>query len=370
MQQSMKGLLALADGTVFEGISIGYPTGLICGEVVFNTGQTGYQEILTDPSYAEQIIVFTQPHIGNTGINSQDMESAQIFAKGAIMRSYSHYASNWRSQKSLQHFFHQHKTIALSEIDTRALTLHLRKFGNQAGCIMAGQIDHQTAIDYAQRFPGLSGKDLIKQVSTVKPYTLGEKKRPFPYHIVVYDFGVKASILNSLTDRGCALTVVPANTEAAQVLALNPDGIVLSNGPGDPAAATYAIKTVRSLLIHRIPLLAICFGHQLLALASGAKTKKMTFGHHGTNHPIISLKTGRVSISSQNHGFVVEENLPPILRITHRSLFDGTIAGIERIDAPAFGFQGHPEAGPGPTELNHLFDHFLSSIEVNHAKAS
>lgn len=373
---SPPGVLVLADGSIFEGISVGV-NGFVCGEVVFNTAQSGYQEILTDPSYADQIIVFTQPHIGNVGVNSNDMESDQIYAQGLIMRSFSHHTSNWRAQETLKHYLQKQNKVAVSEIDTRALTQHLRKFGSQAGCLMAGKIDIQKAVIYAKNFAGIVGKDLAKKVTTQKAYSWFEgswqqkKKVKLPYHVVVYDFGVKRSILRCLVDKGCVVTVVPATTKAKTVLALNPDGIVLSNGPGDPAACTYAIDTIKELLEHRLPIMGICFGHQLLALASGAVTKKMMFGHHGANHPVRSIKTGAVAISSQNHGFVVaDENLPSCLRVTHRSLFDGSIAGIERIDAPAFGFQGHPEANPGPSELTQLFDQFVSLFEISHAKAS
>lgn len=379
------GALVLADGTIFEGISVGV-AGHICGEVVFNTSQTGYQEILTDPSYTEQVIVFTQPHIGNVGVNALDMESNQVFAAGAVMRSFSAIASNWRSEETLSSFFHKHNVIALSEIDTRALTHHLRNLGSQSGCLMAGEVDLDKALDYAKRFPGLLGKDLAKSVTTEKSYAwnkgswfekmaknkllderLANKKDS--YRIVVLDFGVKHSILRQLIDYGCKVTVVPAATSFKDILALKPHGIVLSNGPGDPAACEYAITTIKKLLEHGMPIMAICLGHQLLALASGATTEKMVFGHHGANHPVVSGADGTVSISSQNHGFVVsEENLPQCLRITHRSLFDGTIAGIERTDVPAFGFQGHPEAGPGPTELTELFNRFVNLLEGFYAK--
>jgi carbamoyl-phosphate synthase small subunit len=291
--------------------------------------------------------------------------------------------SNWRAKETLENFLKKQQVIAISDIDTRALTQHIRTHGSQPACIMIGNPDAEQALHFAQNFPSLAGRDLVSEVTTDKPYSwhtnswlTGLKELYFPdnsadYHIIVYDFGVKRSILNALLDRGCHVTVVPANTKAKQVLALKPDGIILSNGPGDPAACGAIIATIQELLKHAIPIMGICLGHQLLALASGAATKKMAFGHHGANHPILSLKTGAVSISSQNHGFVVtEENLPASLRITHRSLFDQTIAGIERIDVPAFSFQGHPEAGPGPMELISLFDHFISLIKVSYAKAS
>lgn len=357
-------VLVLADGAVFEGISLGQ-AGHICGEVVFNTAQTGYQEILTDPSYAEQIIVFTQPHIGNVGVNIADEESHRSFAKGAVLRHFSAIASNWRAEETLTHFLKKQNLIVISEVDTRALTHHLRQFGSQAGCLMAGEVNIQKALHYAQQFPSLSGRNLVQAVTTDKPYTLN-KGKSLPYHVVVYDLGVKSSILNCLFARGCSVTVVPATTKAQDVFAMKPDGILLSNGPGDPAACLYMIETIKDLLKQSIPMMAICLGHQLLALASGAVTKKMGVGHHGANHPIQCLKTGKVLISSQNHGFVVvDEDLPSCLRITHRSLFDGSIAGIERKDLPVFGFQGHPEGGPGPTELTTLFDHFTSLMGVH-----
>ncbi len=359
------GILVLSDGAFFEGVSVGH-AGHVSGEVVFNTAQTGYQEVLTDPSYTEQLIVFTQPHIGNVGVNSFDMESDRIFAKGAIMRNISTIASNWRAENTLQNFLKEQKFIALSEIDTRALTHHLRQFGSQSGCIMTGNIDYEKAHQYAKNYSGLLGKDLVQEVTTKKSYSWGQQKNK--HHIVVYDFGVKRSILNCLSKLNCAVTIVPAMTSVEEIVSLKPNGIVLSNGPGDPAACTYAIDAIKKLLIYKIPMMAICLGHQLLALASGAQTQKMIFGHHGANHPIQDMNTCVVSISSQNHGFVVsEENLPSCLNVTHRSLFDSTIAGIERTDTPAFGFQGHPEAGPGPIELTLLFKQFKSMIEKSYA---
>lgn len=358
-------LVVLADGTQFRGTSVGVQ-GLTSGEVVFNTAQTGYQEILTDPSYTNQLIVFTQPHIGNVGVNFEDRQSPHIYASGVIMRSISPVASNWRSQQVLQRFLKAEQTIAISEIDTRALTHHLRQYGSQPGCIMAGEIDYNIALTHAREFTGLAGKDLVQGITTKHAYTLGHIKDS--YHVIVYDFGVKQSILNCLLDLDFYLTVVPATTSIEDVLQLKPNGIVLSNGPGDPAACPYIIETIKLLLQQKIPIMAICLGHQLLALASGAQTEKMIFGHHGANHPILDVKNNQVFISSQNHNFVVaENNLPSCLRITHRSLFDNSIAGIERIDTPAFGFQGHPEAGPGPLELTHLFKQFKMMIEVNHA---
>lgn len=375
-------VLVLADGSIFEGISVGAP-GQVCGEVVFNTAQTGYQEILTDPSYTEQIIVFTQPHIGNVGVNTFDMESSRVWLSGAVMRSFSSVASNWRSEETLANFLQKHKVIAISEVDTRALTQHLRTHGSQPGCIMAGEVDLKRALHYAQNYSSMAGKNLAEVVTTPNIYqwekgTSDNKwsntQQILPestqQHIVVYDFGVKHNILRYLVDLACRVTVVSANTTAEEVLALQPDGIMLSNGPGDPAACLEIIDQIKILLTKGIPIFGICLGHQLLALASGAQTKKMIFGHHGANHPVVCLATGTVAISSQNHGFVVaEETLPTCLQITHRSLFDNTIAGITRTDIPAFSFQGHPEASPGPTELTHLFNRFIVLIsEVAHAK--
>ncbi|OGT16976.1 MAG: carbamoyl phosphate synthase small subunit [Gammaproteobacteria bacterium RIFCSPLOWO2_02_FULL_38_11] len=362
------GVLVLADGLIFEGLSVG-SLGAVCGEVVFNTAQTGYQEILTDPSYASQIITFTQPHIGNVGVNALDMESEHVFAKGVIMRSFSDITSNWRAQTSLKNFFEKQKLIAISEIDTRALTHHLREKGSQSACLMSGKINISEALRLAKNFPGLEGKDLAKEVTTSKNYSWNKKEEGAPC-IVVYDFGVKYSILRMLSESDYSVIVVPATTSPEEVLSLHPKGIVLSNGPGDPAACDYAIKAIKIFLKKQIPLMGICLGHQLLALACGAQTKKMKRGHHGANHPVQCLKTKCVFISSQNHGFVVDEDsLPDNLYVTHRSLFDGTIAGIERQDLPAFGFQGHPESSPGPTELNNLFDRFFSLIKT-HAKTN
>lgn len=365
----MTAVLVLADGTIFEGISVG-AHGLQCGEVVFNTAQTGYQEILTDPSYAGQLITFTYPHIGNVGVNAADMESHRVFANGILMRSFSHTASNWRAEETLEHFLKRQNIFAISEIDTRALTHHLAQHGSEAACMMTGKIDIKKATAAAKHFKALPATDLVKLVTTNQPYSL-RHGHANAYHIVVYDFGVKKSILKALFTRGCDLTVIPADTRADQVIALKPDGIVLSNGPGDPTLCTYAISAIKALLQQGLPIMGICLGHQLLALASGAIIKKMRFGHHGANHPIKTLATHKVAISSQNHGYVaVDENLPPCLQVTHRSLFDGTIAGIKRIDVPAFGFQGHPEAGPGPADLNILFDDFISLLEVSCAKAN
>lgn len=360
-------LLAFADGTVFNGISVG-AEGSTTGEVIFNTAQTGYQEILTDPSYTEQIVVFTQPHIGNVGTNAQDMESKKAQVSGAIMRSLSETASNWRSESCLASFLKKHQIIAISEIDTRALTHYLRNKGFQAGCIASGQIDKATAIQKAQTFQELTGKDLTATTSTSESYDFQASTKEQPL-IVVYDFGVKFSILKQLAHYPCRITIVPAKTSFSKVMSLNPHGIVLSNGPGDPAACKEIIDNIQMLLTDQIPIMGICLGHQLLALASGAHTEKMRFGHHGANHPIQSLETETVFISSQNHGFTVSENQwPSCLKVTHRSLFDGSIAGIERIDTPAFGFQGHPEASPGPNDMAHLFHRFMSCVEVFHAK--
>lgn len=386
MEHTKRGAIVLADGAVFAGTSVAHEAD-VCGEVVFNTAQTGYQEILTDPSYADQIIVFTHPHIGNVGTNAMDMESDRVYAKGAIVRSFSDHEGHWRAEETFGQFLRRHHVVVISEVDTRALAQHLQKHGNQTGYLLGSGnvLPTEAAAAHAARLPGLTGKDLASQVSTKAPYAWQQRSwRAGPpstaivpatsqgtdYHVVVYDYGAKHSIMRCLVDRGCAVTVVPATFPVSRLLALSPNGIVLSNGPGDPAACTQAIAIIKQLLRSGLPLMGICLGHQLLALASGAKTVKMALGHHGANHPVQSLKDGSVLISSQNHGFVVSEHgLPSSLRITHRSLFDGSIAGIERIDVPAFGFQGHPEAGPGPYEMTGLFDQFVSLIEVSHAKA-
>ena len=366
MYYSHKSILALADGTIYQGTSIG-ALGVICGELVFNTAQTGYQEILTDPSYLGQIIVFTQPHIGNVGVNLADMESKRVYASGVVMHSLSRCTSNWRQEQSLAAFLKEEQVMVISDVDTRALTHQLRQFGSQSGCLMSEDVDDGQALEHARQWPGLIGQNLTSSVSTKDIYTWKPKNDPGP-HLVVYDFGVKHSILDCLSTKGCHLTIVPATTTAKDILALKPDGIVLSNGPGDPAACHAIIETIKELLDDAIPIMGICLGHQLLALASGAQIEKMAFGHHGANHPIQCLATGVVNISSQNHGFVVsDKHLPSWLHVTHRSLFDGTIAGIKRMDVPAFGFQGHPEGGPGPTETSGLFDEFLSLVEVSHA---
>jgi len=365
-------ILALEDGTVFEGISAGAP-GLSVGEVVFNTAITGYQEILTDPSYARQLVTLTSPHIGNTGCTSQDDESNQVFAAGLIVRDVPRRPSNWRSQASLPEWLKARGVVAISDIDTRRLTRLLRDRGAQNGALMAGDIDADKAIECARKFPGLKGMDLAKEVCTKTPYVWTEGQLdldsqafvsvPSRYHVVAYDFGVKYNILRMLAERGCKVTVVPAQTSAADVFALKPDGVFLSNGPGDPAPCDYAIAATREFIAAGIPLFGICLGHQILGLATGATTSKMKFGHHGANHPVIDLASGRVMITSQNHGFAVDEaSLPANVRITHRSLFDGSNQGIALLDAPAFSFQGHPEASPGPHDVAGLFDQFTASM--------
>jgi len=368
-------ILALEDGTIFQGESIGCD-GLTVGEVVFNTAMTGYQEILTDPSYCRQIVTLTYPHIGNTGTNSEDEESSQVWAGGLVIRDLPRLASNWRNQESLDDYLIRNKVVAIANIDTRQLTRVLREKGAQAGCIMAGDIDEQKAIEQAKAFPGLSGMDLAKVVTTQKTYQwnhgswqLGEgfdqptadtKK----YKVVAYDFGVKRNILRLLVDRGCDVTVVPAQTPASDVLSMNPDGIFLSNGPGDPEPCDYALSAISTLLDKKIPIFGICLGHQLLGIASGAKTTKMKFGHHGANHPVKDLGTNAVMITSQNHGFAVDEDtLPETVMATHRSLFDGSLQGIQHKDKPAFSFQGHPEASPGPHDVAPLFDQFIKLMQ-------
>ncbi|MBR9857673.1 MAG: glutamine-hydrolyzing carbamoyl-phosphate synthase small subunit [Gammaproteobacteria bacterium] len=369
-------LLVLEDGSVFRGTAIG-ADGCSVGEVVFNTSMTGYQEILTDPSYSRQIVTLTYPHIGNTGTNAEDEESDRVHAQGLIIRDLPIVASNFRNQRSLSDYLKAHNIVGIADIDTRKLTRILREKGAQAGCIIAGvNLDEAAALAEAKAFPGLKGMDLAKEVTTAKTYswtegswTLGEgHSQPaaaeLPYHVVAYDYGVKRNILRMLVDRGCRLTVVPAKTPAAEVLALNPDGIFLSNGPGDPEPCDYAIEAIKSFLETDIPVFGICLGHQLLGLASGANTVKMKFGHHGANHPVKDLDKGVVMITSQNHGFAVDEaTLPANVRVTHKSLFDGSLQGIHRTDKPAFSFQGHPEASPGPHEAADLFDHFIDLIK-------
>jgi len=366
-------VLALEDGTVFRGVSVG-TRGNTTGEVVFNTAMSGYEEILTDPSYCRQIVTLTYPHIGNTGTTPEDIESGAIYAAGLVIRDLPALHSNWRATESLGQFLTRNKLVAIAEIDTRKLTRLLREKGAQAGCIMTGEtIDEADAVRLARKFPGLKGMDLAKVVSTKRSYQWNDGSiwdppsrmhRPQSrLHVVAYDFGIKRNILRLLADSACRVTVVPAQTPASQVLALNPDGIFLSNGPGDPEPCDYAIQAIRSFLETDIPVFGICLGHQLLALASGAKTVKMKFGHHGANHPVQDLRTKRVFISSQNHGFAVDSlTLPDNVRTTHVSLFDGSLQGIERTDRPAFSFQGHPEASPGPRDLRDLFDQFLTMM--------
>ncbi|MEQ4922670.1 glutamine-hydrolyzing carbamoyl-phosphate synthase small subunit [Proteus hauseri] len=369
-------ILVLEDGTKFHGKSIG-AQGAAIGEVVFNTSMTGYQEILTDPSYSQQIVTLTYPHIGNTGVNSSDEESDSIHAQGLIIRDLPLVMSNYRAQESLSDYLKRHNIVAIADIDTRKLTRLLREKGAQSGCIIAGDnLDVELALENAKAFPGLKGMDLAKTVTVKQPYlwTQGswalESELPnaksadeLPLHIVAYDFGVKRNILRMLVDRGCRVTVVPAETSAQEVLALSPDGIFLSNGPGDPEPCDYAISAINTFLTTDIPIFGICLGHQLLALASGAKTIKMKFGHHGGNHPVKDLDNNTVMITAQNHGFAVDEtSLPANLRVTHKSLFDGSLQGIRRTDKPAFSFQGHPEASPGPHDAAPLFDHFIELI--------
>ncbi len=369
-------ILVLADGTVFRGQSIG-AAGQTVGEVVFNTAMTGYQEILTDPSYARQLVTLTYPHIGNTGVNEEDVESRDVFAAGLITRNYPKRVSNWRATKSLTEYLNDNKRVAISDIDTRMLTRLIRSKGAQSGCIMAGEnIDVDFALSAAKAFPGLQGMDLAREVSVNEPYdwdgsvwnlTKGyASSPPARFKVVAYDFGIKHNILRLLSQRGCHVTVVPAQTPSNEVLNMQPDGVFLSNGPGDPEPCDYAIQAIQEIIETGMPTFGICLGHQLMALASGADTMKMKFGHHGANHPVKNLDTGVVSITSQNHGFAVDENnVPDNLRVTHRSLFDNTIQGLERIDRSAFSFQGHPEASPGPHDIDGLFDRFIALME-NH----
>jgi len=367
-------ILAMADGTLFRGRSIG-SDGEAVGEVVFNTAMTGYQEILTDPSYYQQLVTLTYPHIGNVGTNSSDEEAERVYASGLIIRDYPRLASNWRSGQPLGEYLRARGVVAIADIDTRKLTRHLREQGAQNGCLLAGvRPDSEQAIAQARRFAGLKGMDLAQQVSVRQSYLWREgvwqlADNAFPtqshgrFHVIAYDFGIKRNILRMLAERGCRITVVPAHTSAADVLALQPDGIFLSNGPGDPEPCDYAIQAIRELLDTDIPMFGICLGHQLLGLASGARTVKMKFGHHGANHPVQDLASGQVMITSQNHGFAVDEtSLPNCLRTTHRSLFDGSLQGIERTDHPAFSFQGHPEASPGPHDIGPLFDRFIDLL--------
>jgi carbamoyl-phosphate synthase small subunit len=362
-------VLALADGTVFHGESIGV-AGSSVGEVVFNTAITGYQEILTDPSYARQLVTLTHPHIGNTGANHADVESTRVHAAGLIVRDVPSRASSWRSEQGLRELLVAQKVVAISGIDTRKLTRIIRERGAQSGCIVAGRVDAQEAIALAHDFPGLAGMDLARVVSVAEPYEWRgagwqhaqdeQAPREAPaFHVVAYDYGVKHTILRLLVEHGCRVTVVPATTSASQALAHEPDGIFLSNGPGDPEPCSYAIEAIGEFTARGIPVFGICLGHQLLGLASGARTVKMKFGHHGANHPVLELDSGRVLITSQNHGFAVDEaTLPDNVRATHRSLFDNTLQGLERTDCPAFSFQGHPEGSPGPHDLRPLFARF------------
>jgi carbamoyl-phosphate synthase small subunit len=367
-------VLALADGTIFRGRSIG-ADGARVGEVVFNTAMTGYQEILTDPSYCEQIVTLTYPHIGNTGVNGADEESPRVFASGLVIRDLPVRASSWRAEQTLPEYLAARGVVAIADLDTRRLTRILREKGAQNGCLMAGRVDEAEALAKARAFPGLAGMDLAKVVTTARPYEWAEggwqpgtgyRKPGRPRHrVAAYDYGVKRNILRMLVDRGCAVTVFPAQAPARDVLATTPDGVFLSNGPGDPEPCFYAIDAIRALLDDtRIPVFGICLGHQLMGLASGARTLKMKFGHHGANHPVKDLDTGQVVITSQNHGFAVDPaSLPSTLRPTHVSLFDGSLQGLARTDRPAFCFQGHPEASPGPHDIGYLFDRFASMMD-------
>jgi carbamoyl-phosphate synthase small subunit len=372
-------LLALEDGSVFRGQSIGMD-GTSVGEVVFNTAMTGYQEILTDPSYARQIVTLTYPQIGNTGINPEDVESDRVWASGLVIRQTPRRPSNWRMTLTLQEYLRQQGVVAIADVDTRRLTQLIREKGALAGCIAAGpDAIVEEALRQARAFPGLKGLDLAKVVTRAAPggwnqtswqlgrgYGTQENPR---FHVVAYDFGIKHNILRLLADRGCRLTVVPAQTPASDVLALAPDGVFLSNGPGDPEPCDYAIAAIREFLARQVPTFGICLGHQLLALASGARTSKMSHGHHGANHPVKDLRNGRVIITSQNHGFAVDaDGLPNCLEVTHVSLFDGTLQGVRRTDCPALGFQGHPEASPGPEDCAYLFDEFIELMEARHAE--
>ncbi len=380
--EQIPALLALADGTVFHGASIG-AAGLSAGEVVFNTAITGYQEILTDPSYCRQIVTLTYPHIGNTGINDEDIESARVHAAGLVVRDAPARLSNWRSQRSLGEYLKDEGIVAISGIDTRQLTRILRDRGAQSACLMAGslageRLDIERALAAARGFPGLAGMDLAKVVSTSQAYDWNETSWQLgagygarsneQFRVVAYDFGVKRNILRLLADRGCVIRVVPAQTPASEVMAMKPDGVFLSNGPGDPEPCDYAIAAARTLIDTGLPVFGICLGHQIMGLASGARTMKMKFGHHGANHPVKDLDRGTVMITSQNHGFAVDpDSLPANLRITHVSLFDGSIQGLARTDRPAFCFQGHPEASPGPHDIGPLFDQFTALMAQHRA---
>ncbi|SEP87386.1 glutamine-hydrolyzing carbamoyl-phosphate synthase small subunit [Nitrosomonas ureae] len=376
MSQRPHAILALADGTIFRGVSIGID-GIKAGEVAFNTAITGYQEILTDPSYCQQIITLTYPHIGNTGINPEDFESGnvnKVHAAGLVIRDLPLMASSFRKTHTLSEFLHEQGVVAIAEIDTRKLTRILREKGAQSGCLMAGEVNEEKALQTAREFPGLSGMDLAKVVSCRQSYTWTEGEwslesgfqtpENFQLHVAAFDFGIKRTILRKLAQRGCKVTVFPAQTSANEILATQPDGVFLSNGPGDPEPCDYAISATQSLLKSNIPIFGICLGHQLLGLASGARTVKMKFGHHGANHPVQDIVSGKVIITSQNHGFSVDaDTLPATARITHVSLFDGSLQGFELIDKPAFCFQGHPEASPGPHEADYLFDKFINMMQ-------
>ncbi len=378
MSRPQPAILVLADGSVFRGLSIG-ADGITTGEVVFNTALTGYQEILTDPSYSRQIVTLTYPHIGNTGVNAEDVEADRIHAAGLVVRDLPRLHSNFRAGQSLSDYLKGENIVAIADIDTRRLTRILREKGAQSGCLMAGAVDEAKALEAARAFPGLAGMDLAKVVTAPAAYEwsetewklgsgYGQQTAP-RFHVVAFDYGVKRNILRMLAERGCRLTVLPATATAEQALALKPDGIFLSNGPGDPEPCDYAIRAIEELVAAKIPTFGICLGHQLLALASGAKTVKMKFGHHGANHPVKDLDSGRVAITSQNHGFAVDAaTLPANIRSTHVSLFDGSLQGIARTDAPAFSFQGHPEASPGPHDVSYLFDRFIQ-LMADHAQA-
>ena len=373
MSPKTPAILVLADGSVFRGCAIG-AEGRAVGEVVFNTAMTGYQEILTDPSYAGQIVTLTYPHVGNTGANPEDSESLKVHAAGLVIRDLPLAASSWRLKEDLPAYLRRNQLVAIGDVDTRRLTRLLRSRGAQNGCIMAGAIDEAAALAAAKAAPSMAGQDLARVVSAAQPYhwneslwALGAGYRPggdARYHVVAFDYGVKHNILRNLAERGCKVTVLPATATAREALALKPDGVFLSNGPGDPEPCDYAIKAIREIVGTGTPVFGICLGHQLLGLAAGAKTTKMKFGHHGANHPVQDLATGKVFITSQNHGFAVDEStLPANVRATHRSLFDGTLQGIELTDRPAYSFQGHPEASPGPHEMAYLFDRFVKMMD-------
>ncbi len=374
MSSRAPAILVLQDGTVFRGVSIG-AFGQAVGEVVFNTAMTGYQEILTDPSYSRQIVTLTYPHIGNTGANPEDVESDKVHAAGLVIRDLPVLASNWRMTQDLPTYLQAQNVVAIADIDTRKLTRILREKGAQSGCLMAGKVNENAALKAAREFPGLAGMDLAKVVSCAKPYAWDEttwtldkgygKQTQAKRHVVAFDYGIKRNILRQLAVRGCKVTVLPAQSSAQDALALKPDGIFLSNGPGDPEACDYAIRAIREVIDSGLPTFGICLGHQLLALASGAKTMKMKFGHHGANHPVQDLDSGRVMITSQNHGFAVDvATLPANTRVTHVSLFDGTLQGFTRTDRPAYCFQGHPEASPGPHDVDTLFDRFVKLMDA------